>query len=308
MILLLTNSHDITTDILMPYLTARAEVFRFNIDLWRDYTWSIQADGYTLSDPVGRVCRECEVGAVYERKVMFAPVAIDTPAGGCPEAWLREEVFRIWAGIKDLAMGSGKLALIHPSPSGNWYKMRQMRLAAKYFSVLPWEMLHGVVPHLQGKAVAKTNGGQPMGNGQLFHVSTVNPTSVDTAYPWFLQQAGEAEEEVTVAYIAGRCFASAYSRKGLRGMDSRAATAAGEIEWYPCELTADEERRICTMMQETGLSFARLDFLRTEQGLSFLEFNPNGQFAWIDIQDKRGMLSCVADEIMRVHRLHFPQA
>lgn len=122
MILLLTNSRDVTTDILMPYLTSRAEVFRFNIDLWRDYTWSIQADGYTLSDPVGRVCREKEVGAVYERKVMFWPPKIDTPAGGSQEAWLREEVFRIWAALKDLAMGSGKLALIHPSPSGNWYK------------------------------------------------------------------------------------------------------------------------------------------------------------------------------------------
>lgn len=308
MILLLTNSHDITTDILMPYLTARAEVFRFNIDLWRDYTWSIQADGYTLSDPVGRVCRESEVGAVYERKVMFDPPAIDTPAGGCPEAWLREEVFRIWAGLKDLAMGSGKLALIHPSPSGNWYKMRQMRMAAKYFPVLPWEMLHGVTPQPRGAVVAKTNGGQPMGDGRIFNVCAVNSTAVDTSFPWFLQQAGEAEEEVTVAYIEGRCFASAYSRKGMRGMDSRPLCTTGEIQWHPCELSPDEEQRLVAMMRETGLSFARLDFLRIQCQLHFLEFNPNGQFAWIDIKDERGMLTCVADAIMRVHRLNLPEA
>lgn len=307
MILLLTNSHDVTTDILMPYLTERAEVFRFNIDLWRDYAWSIGAEGYTLSDPSGRVCRESEVGAVYERKVMFDPPAIDTPAGGSPAAWLREEVFRIWSGIKDLAFGSGKLALIHPSPSGNWYKMRQMRLAAKYFPVLPWEMLHGVTPQLQGAAVAKTNGAQPMGNGRIFHVSAVNPAAVDTSFPWFLQQAGEAEEEVTVAYIAGRCFASAYSRKGMRGMDSRPLCSTGEIQWYPCELSTDEEQRIVAMMRETGLSFARLDFLRTKEGLSFLELNPNGQFAWIDIRNERGMLTAVADEIMRVHRANLPE-
>lgn len=306
MILLLTNSHDVTTDILMLYLTERAGVFRFNIDLWHDYTWSIGAEGYTLTDPVGRVCHEREVGAVYERKVMFNPVAVDTPAGGSPEAWLREEVFSIWAGIKDLAMSSGKLALIHPSPSGNWYKMRQMRLAAEYFPVLPWEMLHGVSPRLQGKTVAKTNGGQPMGDGKLFHVGVVNPAALDTSYPWFLQQAGEAEEEVTVAYIAGRVFASSYSRIGMRGMDSRPLCLTGEIQWCPCELTADEERRIIAMMRKTGLSFARLDFLRTAEGLSFLEFNPNGQFAWIDIRNERGMMSCIADEIMRVHRANLP--
>lgn len=308
MILILTNSNDVTTDILMPYLTERSEVFRFNIDLWRDYTWSIGAEGYTLTDPSGRTCFEREVGAVYERKVMFDPPYIDTPAEGSPEAWLRDEVFRIWAGIKDLAMGSGKLALIHPSPSGNWYKMRQMRLAAKYFPVLPWEMLHGKRPKLTDTAVAKSNGGLPMGKNRLFLVKSVNPKTLDVSYPWFLQQAGVADEEVTVAYIAGHCYASALSRGDLPEMDSRNFTYHHPEKWYPCELTTDEERRICTMMQETGLSFARLDFLRTEQGLSFLEFNPNGQFAWIDIQDKRGMLSCVADEIMRVHRLHFPQA
>lgn len=63
----------------MPHLTARAKVFRFNIDLWRDYRWSITADGYELANPTGRVCREKDVGAVYERKVVFDPIAIDTP-------------------------------------------------------------------------------------------------------------------------------------------------------------------------------------------------------------------------------------
>lgn len=307
MILILSNSNDVTTDILMPYLTERAEVFRFNIDLWRDYTWSIGAEGYTLSDPLGRVCHESEVGAVYERKVMFDPPTIDTPAGGSPEAWLRDEVFRIWAGIKDLAFGSGKLALIHPSPSGNWYKMRQMRLAAKYFSVLPWEMLHGKRPALTETAVAKSNGGLPMGKNRLFLVKAVNPLTLDVEYPWFIQQAGEADEEVTVAYIAGRCYASALSRTELPEMDCRNYVFHHPEKWYPCELATDEEQRIVAMMRETGLSFARLDFLRTKEGLSFLELNPNGQFAWIDIRNERGMLTAIADEIMRVHRANLPE-
>jgi hypothetical protein len=67
MILILSNRRDATTDLLMPHLEAHAEVFRFNIDLWRDYSWSISATGYELSDPTGRTCREREVGAVYDR-------------------------------------------------------------------------------------------------------------------------------------------------------------------------------------------------------------------------------------------------
>lgn len=307
MILILSNSRDVTTDIMMPYLTKHAEVFRFNIDLWRDYSWSIGPEGYILSDPTGRICREKEVGAVYERKVMFWPPKIDTPAGGSQEAWLREEVYRIWAGIKDLAMGSGKLAVIHPSPSGNWYKIRQMRLAIKYFPVLPWEMLHGCPTQLQGDVVAKTNGAQHMGNGKLFHVTRLRAEQADSSFPWFLQQAGNAEEEVTVAYIAGRCFASVMSRAGMKGEDSRVACIDGSADWRPYHLKPDEEYAVCSLMRETGLTFSRLDFLRIHGQLHFLELNPNGQFAWIDIRNERGMLTAVADEIMRVHRANLPE-
>lgn len=303
--LILTSSRDITTDILMPHLTARAEVFRFNIDLWRDYRWSITADGYELSDPTGRTCREEEVGAVYERKVVFNPIEIDTPACGNEESWLRAEVMEIWAGIKDLAYGSGKLALIHPSPTGVWHKMRQMRVAARYFPVLPWQMLHGTACELTGVAVAKSNSGKPMGEGRNFFVSRVQPERLDVSYPWFLQQAGEgAHHEVTVAYVAGKLFASELDRRAIRHTDSRAAMWEDPFLWHPCSLSPEEEERIRALMRETGFSFARLDFLRMPDGLSFLELNPNGQFAWLDLRNERGLMTAIADEVMRVHDAH----
>ena len=307
MILLLTNSRDTTTDILMPHLTGRAEVFRLNIDLWKDYTWNIHADGYEISDPLGRVCREAEVGAVYERKVMFNPVTIDVPAGGSSENWLREEVFAIWSGIKDLAYGAGKLALIHPSPSGVWHKMRQMRLAAKYFPVPAWSMLHGMEPQLGPDVVCKSNTGLSVGKFRLFNVTRVDPGGIDLHFPWFLQQAVDAVSDVTVAYINGHLFASEYSREGMMCMDCRKPTSEGKGEWVPCGLTADEQERIRAMMAETGFTFSRLDFLRGRDGtLHFLEFNVNGQYAWIDILNKRGMLTAIADEVMRVHNKSIP--
>ena len=308
MILLLTNSADVTTDILMPHLTRHAEVFRFNLDLWKEYTWNIHADGYEISDPLGRVCTEARVGAVYERKVMHIPLSIDVPAGGCPENWLREEVFEIWSGIKDLAFGAGKLALIHPSPSGVWKKMRQMRLAAKYFPVPAWQMLHKAAPQCGPQLVCKCNSGQNIGNNRLFNVSRVDPARIDLEFPWFLQQAVDAVSDVTVAYINGKLYASEYSRAGMQGMDCRKPTSEGKGEWTPCELSADEAARVRAMMAETGFTFSRLDFLRTADGtLHFLEFNVNGQYAWIDVLNKRGMLTAIADEVARVHNRNLPQ-
>lgn len=303
MILLLTSSHDLTTDTLIPYLGERAEVFRFNIDLWQQYSWSIWNGGYEITDPSGRICREKEVGAVYERKVIFNPPYIDTPAGGSPEAWLRNEVMLIWSSIKDLAFHYGKLALIHPSPYGTWYKMRQMRLAAEYFTVPDWQMLHSAKIRLSAPVVCKTNGVQPMGNGKILAVNKVDPNTVDVTYPWFLQQqVTDATHDVTVAYIAGKLFASEIKR--VSTVDSRIAAVNGHAEWQPCELSNEEQQKIIAMMKATGLSFSRLDFMRTPNGLCFLEFNPNGQFAWLDIKNERGMITAICDEIMRVHNQH----
>lgn len=195
----------------------------------------------------------------------------------------------IWSGIKDLAYGSVKLALIHPSPTGMWHKMRQMRAAARYFPALPWQMLHGVPCMLPEAAVAKNNSGKPMGEGRNFFVSRVQPERLDVSYPWFLQQAGDAAcHEVTAAYMAGKPFASELDRRAIRHTDSRAAM------W-------EEEESIRALMRETGFSFARLDFLSMPEGLSFLELNPNGQFAWLDLHDERGLMTAITDEIMRVH-------
>ncbi|MBR5522607.1 MAG: hypothetical protein IKV82_03995 [Akkermansia sp.] len=305
MILILSNSVDVTTDLMLPHLQERADVFRFNMDLWRDYQWNIHAHGFELQDPVGRVCTEQLTGAVYERKVMFNPPRIDEPAGGSQEAWLRSEVQMIWSSLKDWAFHEGKLAVIHPSPSGTWYKWRQMRHAARYFRVPEWQMLHGTPVTLSAPVVCKTNGVTPVGNGTVLTVNKVDPAAVDVAYPWFLQQMeAEASADVTVAYIAGKLFASEFSRTDMRGVDSRTSSLEHPERWVPCELSADEQCRIVEMMRETGLSFARLDFLRTPKGLVFLEFNPNGQFAWLDIKNERGLFTCIADEVWRVHQQH----
>lgn len=128
-------------------------------------------------------------------------------------------------------------------------------------------------------AVVKSNSGKPMGTERNFFVCRVQPGQLDVSYPWFLQQAGdEAHHEVTVAYVAGKLFASELDRRAIRHTVSRDSMLEDPFLWSPCSLSPEEEESIRALMQETGFSFARLDFLRMPDGLSFLELNPNGQF------------------------------
>ena len=55
-------------------------------------------------------------------------------------------------------------------------------------------------------------------------------------------------------------------------------------------------------MRETGFEFGRFDFLRKEKTLYFLELNPNGQWAWLDLEYKNGIFECIANEIKRVYK------
>jgi hypothetical protein len=45
------------------------------------------------------------------------------------------------------------------------------------------------------------------------------------------------------------------------------------------------------------LGFGRLYFLLDDQQYWFCEVNPNGQFAWLDLKGKNGLLQAVVSEI-----------
>jgi hypothetical protein len=277
-------------------------IFRFNIDLWRDYRWSISQEGYLLQDPTGRSCCSAEVRAVYLRKLIFSPPLIDLPAAGSEDAWCREEVLQIWHGIHDLALEAGRLALVQPSPLGRWTKMRQMWVAQHFFRVPRWEMFHGVARHAFESTVVKTQGTQLPGGGGMVMVRTVDVQQLSPGFPWFVQQhVLSATYDVTVVYVNGKSFAFECSRDQFAGPDCRIPTGTGEAKWHRCRLTPAEDEAVQSFMRATGHSFGRLDFLRDNAGLWFLELNPNGQFAWLDLHGAEGLLKAVAAEIRAVY-------
>ncbi len=72
------------------------------------------------------------------------------------------------------------------------------------------------------------------------------------------------------------------------------------MDWANFDLTIDSIKNITDFMKNLKLSYGRLDFLQDATGeLHFLEVNPNGQFAWLDLNDKNTMLSWIAQCTLR---------
>jgi hypothetical protein len=301
MLLVLSHSEDITTDIVLNHLKD-LDVFRFNIDLWQDYEWFVDRNTFLLRDPTHRSCRDEEVHAVYLRKLFFNPPLIDVPAGGSEEAWTRAEVEALWLGLRDLAMETQRLALVHPSPYGRWNKIRQMRVASRFFRVPEWSAFHSHACPMAAPIVAKSFGQSHIGKGGILMVRQVDPEKLSPKYPWFVQKCvSEATHDVTVACIGGKLFAYELPRSSFDGQDCRFSTTLEDLAWTPCHLSPAEANAVRRFMQATGLTYGRIDMLRDSEGLWFLEVNPNGQFAWLDPHGKNGLLDAVADEIRQVH-------
>ena len=297
MILILSWSGDETTDIIIDELHPMP-VFRWNLDLWHHYEACITNKSFRIKDPAGRVADEESVMAVYLRKLFFNPCRIDVPAGGSEEAWRRAELEAIWLGMRDLAHEQGKLALVHPASTGRWGKIRQMRVAQEYFRVPDWWVIAGGgdMNDVPPPVVAKTFTGTNIGGG-LMPVQEVQPSRLSADYPWFLQsKMKQASHDVTVAWVDGELFAYQADRSLFQGEDVRVPS----IEWEPLVLSLQEEQAISKFMKRTGYSFSRLDFLKVNGELWFLEVNPNGQFAWLDLDRKSGLIRSVGNAIKGV--------
>ena len=298
MLLIITCTEDTTTDMLMTFLNG-INVFRFNIDKWREYTWDFSNSGFKVSSPDGKILTNENIKCAYLRKPIFFD-SIDVPKDGCLENWLRSEVEYLWRDLYSYMVTKGKAILVKPKQG--WYKHSQMTVAKKYFNVPEWHIIRGRIPEetLSGEWIAKSFTQEKIGKGKIFIVKKVDATKLDPQYPWFLQRRIKADYDVTSLYVRGKIFSFQLDRSKLTYDDCRIETPL--LKWEKCELSKDEEDAIEAFMRETGFEFGRFDFLRKEKTLYFLELNPNGQWAWLDLEYKNGIFECIANEIKRVYK------
>jgi hypothetical protein len=298
MLLIFTNSVDGTSDEIVRRIRPD-RVFRFNIDLWRDYEIRVDPTGFSLSDPAGRLCTSGDVRAAYLRKPTFDDL-IDVPAGGCPEAWLRAQISYLTQELFNWCRDAGLVRLVEKGAQQRFGKFCQMWLARKYFLVPAWLFVktNGQIAFAE-KAISKPLVPDFVCEHRMFYTTRVSSEMLDRTYPWLLQEEVHADADVTVVYVAGRCFCFSLDRSSFDGVDWRRQINKQELNWRRWSCEPAIERSICNFMQEAGLEFGRLDFLLEGRCLRFLEVNPNGQWAWLDLDGTHGVFDAVVNELSR---------
>lgn len=293
MLLVLTTSTDVTADLLFERFDHSA--FRLNYDLWQDYAVILQPDRWEITNPTGfKITSESATHAFWWKSFQAKLEKADP--------YLVAEIKYIFREL----YGSFQHRVVGSSPDfhDSLGKVQLLKIASRYFrtppaSIVGWN-LPAQIEEFQRGIVAKSLSSEPTGDTRLLYTSTVEYQKIDRAFPWFLQAKVDASYDVTVVVCGRAFFAFARSRTGLAGLDWRRCIADEDPEnpsWHVRALSDDEHAGLRGLCQELGVTWGRFDFLQNEN-LVFLEFNANGQWAWLDLRGQHGLFDAVVTYLL----------
>lgn len=299
MLLLITGSGDGSSDLIVSRLGR--QVFRFNYDLFADYKLSFSPQQWEIENPAGLKISSRTATSVFWWKA-FNFYLLDQ------EPFIVEEVKYIF---RELYHWCRKRGLTKGNPHdyhNHMGKMNILSIADSFFKTpqtLATFGLHGAEQLGHRPVVTKSfTSGLTTTNKTLF-TTQVDLEKLDPRYPWFLQELIVSKADITVFVCGERLFAFERSRLELKGLDWRKEQAferTDSSEWKLFNLSAQVEKNIKSFLNQMGVDWGRIDFMLHEDDLIFLEFNANGQWVFLDYENKFGLLDAVIDYLCRDRR------
>jgi hypothetical protein len=295
MLLIISNSMDGTTDLLLPFLKERKQVFRLNVDIWSEYLISIDNDSFLIVDPTGRQISEAACTGLYMRKAYFLDENRHKPNGGDLESWCQHQIRAVVDSLYWICKNKCLVRLVERNADRRLPKILQMRVGQEFFKVPNWSITTSPGSSGLGREiVCKGLRSSFLGDYKTLFTTKTFLKDLDPGFPWFLQEYIDYDRDITVVFVSRRSFAFFRERRSGEIIDYRQVKGGQDTGWDLCVVPPDLECAINKYMDRLGLSFGRLDFVLKDNTYYFLEVNSNGQFAWLDPDNKSGLLDWVA--------------
>ena len=292
MLLLITGSIDGTADLLVSRLSG--QVFRLNYDRWHQYDFRYSPGGWSIRNPAGLTISS----ETATRCLWWKAFAYSTQH----DRMIKEEVKYVlrdlygWFSSRELAKGNSPY--LHHSLG----KINILSFAQDFFPIPATAFsigLKSLDDIGEQPLVTKSLSSEVSSEGKVLLTTEIPGLDVlDPSYPWFLQSRVDSDWDVTVFQCGDRVFSFRRSREGMEGIDWRSTqdfTGRTE-EWLPFELESSDREKLLALSVRLGVDFGRYDFMISLDGeLVFLEFNANGQWVFLDFQDKFGVADAVVE-------------
>lgn len=283
--LIITNSYDVTTDILISQI-GHQNVFRLNFDLLSNYSIYIDSISFLIRSP-NREIVESEISKVYWRKPFnFSSESMD---------YEYKEKKQVVRQIFNILSAQGKAILVNPYKEFEIGKLLQLRIAKDYFKVPDWELILNHESKFS-KCIAKRLSTSILKDDKIFYTSEVDTNEIDLRESWHLQHYLKKEKDLTIVFVVGHLFAFELDNS-LNEVDWRKDQIENPKIWKVHKLDQQFSDSILKYMNKLNLDYGRLDFIIYNDEYYFLEVNVNGQWAFLDTSDQHGLLKTMAEYI-----------
>lgn len=288
MLLIITGKSDGTIDALVDHL--QKPFFRLNLDDFRKYEFSFSNEYWKITNPTGLTIDSNSASACFWWKAFMYQLDFDKYVK--EEIKIFAESLYSWFVTREMNLGNP------PYLEQAWGKFRQADIASKYLTVpaqyLGWGEQFLAQFQDDKKRVAKSISGNLTESSKALFTTEVDPSTLDPSYPWYLQEKVISDFDITIQIVGTELFAFQKSRSDLSGIDWRKEQFSSSTPWEKIVLPPEENAAIQSFIAEMGVTWGRMDFLREEGELKFLELNPNGQWVFLDPENKTGLLTSVA--------------
>ncbi|QWC98079.1 hypothetical protein G6729_06720 [Polynucleobacter paneuropaeus] len=291
MLLLITGSQDGTSSLLVLEL-GQENVFRFNYDLFSDYSLEFTPDYWKITNPVGHSIDSNQVTSAFWWKAFNFYLMNQ-------EEFIVEEVKYIFREIYHWCRLRGLVRGLPHDFHNHMGKMNILSIASKHFrtpKTLASFRLAGLNSFGELPIVAKSFTSGLTTTNKALMTTAVNKQSLHPDYPWYLQELISSKADLTTFICGKNQYTFSRDRSNLQGLDWRTEQSFDNDseEWLRVSISLDFEKSVRNFCDDLGVDWGRIDFMESDGGIIFLEYNANGQWVFLDLKEKHGLVKDVA--------------
>ena len=294
MLLLITGTKDFTANAICEKLGSK--VFRFNYDIFNEYSLEYTIEGWKISNPTGHYISSDNIKSCFWWKAFHYTLEHQDPLIVEEVKYIFRELYA-WCKIRNIVKGNP------PNFHQNLGKMNILEIASRYFKVpktLASFRCEGVNKFESIPVVAKSFSSTLTAKNASLLTVEVDKSKLHPDFPWHLQEKIDSDFDFTVFICGDSLFSYKRSRKNLKGLDWRAEQnfSNKENDWKKAELKANEKKNIFSFCKKINVDWGRLDFMTVDSDLVFLEFNANGQWLFLDYFNDEAILENVVNFLL----------
>lgn len=280
-ILIITSSVDETTTYIINKYHKEVDFFRVNVDRFNEYKFSIENEGWSISNGCFRITSE-DIYSIYYRKPMLPDLSIYDSQY---HLMIQRDIIAVINGIVDCFLGKvlTKPSILRKTEN----KIYQLMYASRNGFNIPQSYIgnssEACIKYKKSKSIIKpiTTGKTYGKNGwELYQTSIFKGVDEDIDFtPVYLQDYISKQFEVRITIVGRKIYPVRIDTKNQ--VDWRADYQNHRYTRITCP--DDIIMKCYKLMDDFNLEFGAFDFIVTSDNeWIFLEVNPNGQWLWLE--------------------------